>query len=158
APLPCGLVTGTPATCSGQTGLVACVDDLFAADGTCNQVSVAPLFGHFTALPPPNRFEELCTAPAFPGPCTGAATEVRFTVDPAGNVLLPVDWRGVLVASAIPVPRLLRGSSSVDAGLSTGPIHIPGEEFLASFTLEGAPLPPIFVPQLDPQGPNEVTL
>jgi Tol biopolymer transport system component len=155
APLPCGLVTGT---CTGQTGLVACVDDLFAADGTC-RVAVAPLFGHFTALPPPNRFEELCTTPAFPaGPCTGAAPEVRFTVDTAGNVLLPVDWRGVLVASAVPVPRLLRGSSSVDAGLSSGPVHIPGGEFLGSFTLEGAPLPPVFVPQLDPQASNELTL
>jgi Tol biopolymer transport system component len=157
-PLPCGLVVGT---CTGQTGLVACVDDLFAGDGTCNEVAVAPLFGHFTALPPPNRFEELCTTPPFPtGPCTGTAPEVRFTVDTAGNVLLPVDWRSVLVASAVPVPRLLRGSSSVDTGLSArpGPIHIPGGEFLRSFTLEGAPLPPVFVPQLDPQASNELTL
>src|SRR5262249_7286439 len=53
---------------------------------------------------------------------------------------------------------LLRASSSVDAGISTGPIHVPGAEFLNSFTLEGAPLPPIFVPQLDPQAQNEVTL
>jgi hypothetical protein len=153
SPLPCGLVTGT---CSAQSGLVACIDDLYTLDGSCRPL-VDSLFGHFTALPPPNRYEEVCTSPT--PPCTGTATEVRFAVDKAGNVLVPVDWRGILVPSAIPVPRLLRASSSIDAlNVSTGPIHIPGAEFLASYTPEGAPLPPIFVPQLDAQTTNEVTL
>ena len=41
-------------------------------------------------MPPPNRYEEVCTDPV--SACTGAATEVRFTVDTAGNLLVPVDW------------------------------------------------------------------
>lgn len=151
-PLPCGLVSGT---CAGQSGLVACIDALYTADGTCRPI-VDTLFGHFTALPPPNRYEEVCTSPV--SVCTGAAAEVRFAVDTAGNLLVPIDWRGILVPSAIPVPRLLRASSSVSAlSLSTGPIRIPGQEFMGSFTPEGAPLPPIFVPQVDPQTMNEVT-
>jgi hypothetical protein len=151
-PLPCGLVTGT---CVGQANLVACIDDLYTLDGSCRP-TVDSLFGHFTALPVPNRYEEVCTDPV--SVCTGAASEVRFTVDAAGNLLVPVDWRGILVPSAVPVPRLLRASSSIDAlSISTGPIHIPGQEFMGSFTPEGAPLPPIFVPQVDTQTQNEVT-
>jgi hypothetical protein len=153
--VPCGLVAGS---CATESGLVACIDDLYTLDGTCRPI-VDSLFPHFTALPPPNRYEEVCTTP--PSVCTGGSgpsQDVRFTVDSAGNLLVPVDWRGVLVPSAIPVPRLLRASSSVSPfDLASGPIRIPGQEFMGSFTPEGAPLPPIFVPQLDPEAANEAT-
>ena len=157
AALPCALVTSP---CSAVSSLTACIDDLYRLDGSC-RATVDPTFGHFTALPPPNRYEEVCTSPAFPnGPCTGAATEVRFTVDAAGNALLPVDWQGILVqASNVPVPRLLRGGTSIDAlSASTGPIRIPGQAFSTSFTPEGAVLPPIFLPQVDPMAANELTI
>jgi hypothetical protein len=152
----CGLVTNS---CSSQSGLSACLDDLYEIDGTCRRL-VDFTFPHFTALPPPNRYHELCHEPQFPnGPCTGGASEIRFAVDTAGNILGPVDWQGILVAGNIPVPRLIRGGSSVDAlSLAAGPLHIPGQAFVQSRTPEGALLPPIFLPQIDPTAQGELTL
>ena len=156
-PLPCGLVAGT---CTGQAGLTACLDDLYEIDGSCRKL-VDFTFPHFTALPPPNRYDRVCTTPSVfdGGPCVGDAAEVHLTVDTKGNLLIPVDWQGVLVPSAIPVPRTLRGGSSVDAfSFSTGPIRLPGSDFVQSRTPEGAILPPLFLPQVDPTAQNEVTL
>jgi len=42
--LPCDLATKP---CSAETGVVACVDDLYAADGTCAP-NLEPTFPHFT--------------------------------------------------------------------------------------------------------------
>ena len=160
SPLPCELASRRCADAAGLPGLLACVDELFARDGTCRTTadSVDLTFGHFTALPPPNDFQALCTAPA--PQCTGTALEARFAVDQAGNLLLPMDWRGILVEQGqVPVPRLLRASLAVMASaLTSGPIRIPGRSFLASYAPEGALLPPVFEPQLDPTSRNEATL
>src|SRR5262245_48020448 len=147
-PLPCAL---TRRPCAGQAGLLACVDALFAADGTCG-TTPDPVFPHFTALPFPNDYQALCTTPS--PPCTGLKQELRFTVDTAGNVLLPMDWRGILVnKDAVPVPRLLRASTQLEAIEGTGGlIRIPGPAFLASYdNATGRKIPPIFDPQVDPQ-------
>ncbi len=139
-PLPCALATQT---CSGQTGLAACIDNLFALDGTCSQTP-DPVFSHFMALPEPNDFQAACFRDT--PPCTATAPEVRAAVDPAGNVLLPMNWQGILVRNGdIPVPRLIRETVK-----SPVPIQIPSQTFLSSFTPEGGKLPPIFTPQLDP--------
>jgi Tol biopolymer transport system component len=155
-PVPCGLVTQP---CAGQQGLLACVDALFAADGTCG-TAPHPVFSHFTALPFPNNYQALCTEPI--PPCTPVPVrDFRFTVDTAGNLLIPMDWRGVLVKqNAVPVPRLLRGSTPVEAIAGTGiPIHIPGPAFLASFDYSsGRKLPPVFDPQADPSDPTAAVL
>src|SRR5262245_12249511 len=147
-PLPCALTTQP---CAGQPGLLACVDSLFAADGTCG-TTPDPVFPHFTALPFPNDYQALCTTPS--PPCTGLKQELRFTVDTAGNVLLPMDWRGILVnKDAVPVPRLLRASTQLEAIEGTGGlIRIPGPAFLASYdSATGRKIAPIFDPQVDPQ-------
>ena len=140
-----------------EAGLVACVDDLFTLDGTCR--TDAPrldrTFGHFTALPPPNDYQAICTTPM--SSCLGTAAELHLTTDADGNVLIPMDWQGVLVRDGVtPVPRILRTESSLEgfAGLSL--VKIPGADFLRSYTPEGALLPPIFVPQNDPSVPSEV--
>src|SRR6185295_18443600 len=109
-PLPCGLVTGT---CADQSGLLACVDALFAADGTCG-TAANERFGGFTALPPPNDYRALCTDPPAQ-PCTGVVDDVRFTVDAAGDALVPMDWRGILVPNALTIARRLRGFTSLEA-------------------------------------------
>src|SRR5262249_30527584 len=51
-PLPCDLARRP---CAGRPGLLACIDDLFAADRACG---TAPhdTFPHFTALPPPHHY------------------------------------------------------------------------------------------------------
>jgi hypothetical protein len=94
SPLPCALATapcaevGAPAVAVGAPRVVACVDDLRKANGTCD-ATPHEVFQTFTALPPPNDYQALCVDPS--PPCTGTAGEVHFTLDRAGNVLVPVD-------------------------------------------------------------------
>lgn len=150
SPLPCGLATST---CAAQTGLVACVDTLFAADGSC-EPAPAQVFSSFTALPRPNDFQSACHTDD--PPCTGMATEARLAVDADGNLYLPVHWSGVLIRqNDLPVPRLIRATIK-----SPLPFPIPDAAFLASYTPEGAKLPPIFEPQSDPSiaDPDVLTL
>jgi Tol biopolymer transport system component len=148
-PLPCGLATSS---CVTQAGLIACLDDLYGADGTC-QPNLNTTFPHFTALPPPNDYRADCFADA---PCLASATEVRGAIDTAGNLLVPVNWSGILVRqSGIPVPRLLRATIN-----SLVPFATPPTVSFGSFTPEGARLPPIFEPQADPtiELPNTIAL
>ena len=141
-PLPCDLAS-TP--CAGHSSLLACIDTLLAVDGTCGSTP-DPTFSHFTILPPPNDYQAVCTNPH--PPCNGTADEVRFTIDAAGNVLLPMDWRGILLGQGVPIARLLSGSTSIDTNLKIhAPIFIPGNAFLHSYSPEGGLLPPIFDPQ-----------
>jgi hypothetical protein len=152
-PLPCGLATASCDAQAGALGLVACVDGLYAADGTCAS-NPNPVFPSFTALPRPNDFQADCFS-ASP-PCTASATEIRLALDTAGNLYLPVQWSGVLLSgTSAPVPRTLRATVRPPV-----PFRIPDPVFLRSFTPEGQPLPPIFEPQADPDvtNPDVVTL
>jgi len=153
APLPCGLAT-TPCTQHPET--LACIDALYAVDGTCG-TAPDPVFSHFTALPLPNDYSALCSDPI--PPCTAQASELRLTIDSVGNVLLPIDWSGILVFNqTIPVERLLRGGSAIPAFPGgSEPIRIPGSEFLQSFSPEGSLLAPTFEPQSDPNATREAT-
>jgi len=156
AALPCGLAS---ASCSSQSGLIACVDDLYANDGSCGTATALGTFPHFTALPPPNEYAQDCYALGAgddpPGPCNPIADNLRFGLDSAGNLLLPVSWQSILVPNAIPVPRLLRARV-----LSPLPFTIPDAVFAGSYTPEGGKLPPIFEPQIDPSigNPDVVSL
>ncbi|MCX5737034.1 MAG: hypothetical protein NTZ61_00770, partial [Proteobacteria bacterium] len=159
AALPCSLAT---TRCADATGLVACVDELYAIDGTCTTTpaEIDASFGSFTALPPPNNYQTVCTTQAG-SPCTGGAPEVRVTTDKAGDLLIPWDYRGVLVRlDDVPIPRLVRASTSFDAfaGGALDPIQIPSDAFLRSFSPEGHRLPPIFTPLADPNAVGEATL
>src|SRR5437870_2128902 len=149
-PLPCQLAS---ASCATQTGLRACVDQLFEDDGHCGRTVPHFTFPQFTALPAVNDFQADCFSES--PPCNPTAPEVRLTVDSAGNLLLPLNWQGILVRQAgVPVPRLLRGTVK-----SPVLFQIPGQVFLASYTPEGGKLPPIFEPEADPTvPPNVITL
>ena len=143
--LPCGLIDTTCQSQAARLGLIACVDQIFARDGTCDP-NPDPTFVHFTALPPPTDYETTCYDES--PPCTATAEETRFTLDGDGNLLLPVHWQGILVNDATsPVPRLLRTTIKPPI-----PITIPSALFVTSFTTEGQRLPPIFEPQIDPTG------
>src|SRR4030095_9881117 len=84
---------------------VACVDSLYAADGTCAP-NLHPVFPSFTALPVPNDFRAECFRDM--PPCTLTPPESRHAVDGDGNLLLPVNWQGILASSNnVPVPRLI---------------------------------------------------
>ena len=154
APLPCQLAT---TSCAGQSGLIACIDDFFANDGACGRGTPQGTFNHFTALPIANDFAADCFD-SIP-PCNPLGTEFRLTADKDGNVLVPINWQAVLVRQAdTPVPRLLRAVLAPQLPSPFPPISIqlPGPSFVASFTPEGGPLAPIFVPQFDPTAPSGV--
>jgi cysteine-rich repeat protein len=169
-PLPLGLAS---TRCADIPGLVACIDELYARDGTCETgaAHVDPTFGHFTALPRPNDYRRLCTTGA-PGPCEPrppGEREARFSVDAAGNALVPMDYRGVLInADRIPVPRLILGHTMLpafagvapaDALVAPGaPVEIPSEAFLSSWAPGGQKLPPIFTPLADPDANDALSL
>src|SRR5262245_13712816 len=149
-PLPVGLAS---ARCADTPGLVACIDELYARDGTCETPvdHFDATFGRFTALPPANDYQALCiTDGAAGGPCLpDPDREVRFTVDSAGHALIPMDYHGILVVTdRIPIPRIARGESSIDALLKSPgkPVHLPSDAFIASFNPGGHRLPPIFTP------------
>jgi cysteine-rich repeat protein len=156
-PLPCHLAASR---CAGSTGLIACVDELYEIDGTCetSPEELGATFASFTALPQPNDYEALCSTPGTP--CDGTASEVRFTTDAAGNALVPFDWRGVLVRlEDVPIPRLVRASTSLPAFAgSAAPVQVPDDTFLASFSPEGHRLPPLFTPLSDPTASDQATL
>jgi hypothetical protein len=150
-PLPCQLAAQT---CAAQSGLMACIDELYFNDGACGATARNDVFPHFTALPPPNRYSTAC----FQGspPCTATATELRIAADADGNLLMPVVWQGVLTSDqGLPVPRLVRTRIA-----SPLPFVVPDQAFIASYSPEGGLLPPILEPQLDPtvSDPNVVTL
>lgn len=152
-PLPCALASQD---CALQSGLIACVDQLFEMDGTCAPTP-GTVFPHFTALPHRNRFQALCTS--INPPCLATGSELLVTTDTAGNLLLPIDWQGVLPGGSVPVARLWRASSSIGAFVSGGaPVRLPGNAFLSSYSLEGALLPPVFGPEADLTAMNELAL
>jgi cysteine-rich repeat protein len=157
APLPCGLATQRCADLGGTTasnGVIACVDELFELDGTCRSgaAQVDETFGDFAALPPPNDFGQLVAAPG--------VTELRFTTDASGNLLLPMDYTAVLLrVEGVPVPQLARGTTSVEAFLGGGQkIDLLGSSFLGSYSPEGIVLPPFFTPLSDPSLPSDAIL
>jgi hypothetical protein len=114
APLPCQLANSS---CQEQTGMLACVDALFARDGDCGGVP-DPLFPAFTALPPPNDFQAICST--LDSACTGTIDEMRFTIDAAGNMLVPMDWRGVQTGAGLPIASTVRLATTLEAFTGEG--------------------------------------
>jgi len=142
APLPCGVAT---TTCAGQSGLDACVDRLYATDGSCGTAVPNGSFTHFTALPPANEYASTCIGEL--PPCTATGSSLRMAVDAGGNLLIPFNWENVLVRQGtVPVPRLLKATL-------VAPFTLPGRSFVGSLTPEGGRLAPIFEPQDDPTTP-----
>ena len=148
--------------CADSSGLIACVDELYARDGTCETEPdhIDSIFGHFTVLPPANDYQALCTTTDPGAPCTGLADELRFTIDAAGNALVPMDYRGVLVQSdQIPIPRLILGDTEIEAFSGTAAaVALPSGAFLASYSPGGHRLPPVFTPLSNPEAEGQLSL
>jgi cysteine-rich repeat protein len=141
APLPCHFASEP---CASALGLIACIDRLFANDGSCGTSVPNETFPHFTALPLPNDYQTNCFDES--PPCASGGEEMRAALDSAGNLLMPINWGGVnLQAGGTPVARLLRAAIR-----SPLPLTLPDRVFVGSFTPEGGRLPTIFEPQLDP--------
>jgi cysteine-rich repeat protein len=168
---------GDPLVCSAVTtrcadlvdavprpDLVACIDELYDLDGSCDTDApedLDPFFAGFTALPIPNRYAELCSDPMIPE-CLGTVEEVRFTTDREGNVLIPWDYQGVLVREGdehrgVPIARKLKGSTSIEPFVGQGgSLKIPRKGFLSSHAPKGLRLVPVFTPLGNPD--QEATL
>ncbi len=166
-PLPCELASKRCTALKGGPHF-ACVDELFTtAPGACGtgRADLDPTFGHFTALPPVNDYQRMCNdAGSDVPPCLDKDDEVRFTVDQAGNVALPMSWTEILktkAGSSKKDNRELRGSTPIRgvAG-SEGAVAVPSQAFLASFTPVGTQfnVPPHFVPQKLAKRPRELVL
>ena len=156
-PLPTGLAS---ARCADTPGLTACIDELYAQDGTCETAAahIDATFGHFTALPPANDFGALAWGGGGGGAKTGS--DFRFTVDAAGNALVPMDYRGVLINhDQIPIPRLILGDTGLAAFAgSSDTVELPSEALIASFAPGGQRLPPIFTPIANPGAEEDFSL
>ena len=176
ADLPCALSLTN--RCMDHPGLVACVDELFAADNS-SPPNPGEVFNHFTALPPPNDYQALCReerltvdgvcAEGDPPPsCQGAQEPLYLAVDAAGNALVPIDWSGVVEGASCSVPptdgservvpttaRFVHAMFGLEAfkGGVDDRVRIPSNAFLRSFTADGRALAPIFDAQVGAEGP-----
>lgn len=157
-PLPTAVATSSCGA-APVAGTIACIDDLYRLDGSCSTQASSrnPRFASFTALPVPNDFAAMTSA------VPAARPALRFALDAGGNLLAPMDWTGVLCqsdptcsAEGFPPPQLIEVEfpRSLGSGLDAqgapaaagAPIVIPSRDFVASLTLQGTELPPIFDP------------
>ena len=145
-----------------NSDLAACVDELYAQDGTCETTTthLGSPFSHFTALPPANNFGALAGSGGSSPKFTGGGSGLRFTVDAQGNALVPMDYSGVLVTdNEIPVPRLILGGTIFPAfDNNASPVALPDDAFIGSYALGGQALPPIFAPIDDPNAVDNFAL
>ncbi|MBX3023667.1 hypothetical protein KF840_02030 [bacterium] len=150
--LPCALAAQP---CREQAGALACIDELYSVNDTCDRTP-HELFSHFTALPAANEYGALCSDGRG---CSGAADELRFTIDADGNVLAPIHWSDVLPPEKVDLARLVRATVAVRAFPDRPDlVRVPNRGFLHAYSPEGSVLPPLFLPQRDPTAPDGVTL
>lgn len=156
APLPAGLAS-TRCAVLAASGPLACIDELFQLDGTCDTSSAAKrdVFSHFVALPRANDYAGMIAVDPNERPT------VRFALDDRGNVLANVDWSGVLsqggASETFPPPQLVNFFASIGSGLDdAGRPLIPGaalavveDASFTSYSPVGIQLPPLFEPSSD---------
>ena len=161
ASLPCSIASNRCADTVGGSDLLACVDELYDVNDTCltDPLQIEDTYPNFTALPVWNNYEAMCE-PSPGSPCDGQSPPARFTIDQSGNLLIPINWGGVLVRldDGTPVPRLVNLTTGIPAfDGSTETIEVPGPSFSAALSPEGHFLPPIFSP-FSEDAENEVVL
>ncbi len=160
--------------CVPRPGLLACIDEL---GGNA--------FTHFTALPKPNDYGNLCSGAK--DVCAGGSRSIDATVDRDGNLLIPVDWSRLVLNDTfqgldgndiplirriqnglglgkqsieLPIARLVLFETDVDAftGGRKQAIQLPDRTYLRAYTPGGVRLPPIFEPHLDTRASNSLVL
>lgn len=168
-PLPCELATVRCADPGAPNNLQICIDEFYASDSTCetDAVNRHEEFPGFTSLPDWNDFEGICDS-ADPGtPCDNSNADIQLTTDADGNLLVPIDWRGVLVPGLLPIPRLVRANSSAPAFVGAPPepsqtpgepVQVPGPRFLQSFSPKGLRVDPLFNPLVRDEASVETEL
>ena len=116
------------------------------------------------ALPASYDYSTVCTHSVGGTPkCAGSSASVVYTVNPDGDVLMPVNWRNILrvKGSGQLDQRELQASTAVEAVVGQGErIHIPSPAFLETTTQQGGGFSPnpVFIPTELPSRPNEQTV
>jgi hypothetical protein len=150
-PLPAALASTRCAALAGS-GPLACIDELYKLNGTCDTAPSArsDVFSHFVALPRPNVYSEMIA----PNPADRPT--VRFALDDRGNVLANVDWTGVLAqdggADTFPPPQLVNFFAEIGSGLPSAPgagLEVVEPAAFTSYSPLGIQLPPLFEPSSD---------
>ncbi len=133
-------------------GRLACIDELYKLNGTCETTPAAQsdVFSHFVALPRPNVYADMIA----PNPADRPT--VRFALDDRGNVLANVDWSGVLFqngsSDALPPPQLVNFFAAIGSGLPSAPgapLLVSEPAAFTSYSPLGIQLPPLFAPSSD---------
>ncbi len=146
--LPCKLATYACGDPLAPAGLTICIDALYQAGG-CGTTPADrnARFGSFTALPTMNDWQDVCDeSPDGDPTCKNKKPDVRFTVDAAGNILLPVSWAGILENDPSQPgkkrKREMEGATKIAPTKNgSGRIHVPDNSFLSSSTAQGASWP-----------------
>jgi hypothetical protein len=174
-PLPLELAS-TPCRNLKTPKLVFCIDEFFESEEDPCAVSRAAIMrspSGLTAMCMKNDFAQLCTRDLGDTPqCQGVASELCFTIDSEGDVIINMGWKDILRQTPGKGgwdQREVRGSSPVRAFAGQpGRVRIPGAEFLSALqappptpgTTPGQPFPtpPVFrAPELVDR-PHEITL
>jgi hypothetical protein len=153
--LPANLASARCAALAG-TGPLACIDELYKLNGTCETDAAAQreVFSHFVALPRANVYRDMIQEDASQRPAA------RFALDDRGNVLANVDWSGVLadgLSEAFPPPQLVNFFASIGSGLDAAgrpsvpgvPLQVVEDAAFTSYSPLGIQLPPLFEPSSD---------
>jgi hypothetical protein len=122
---------------------IAEIGPLYEPTLACADQQPEAVFGHLTAIPQPNSFADLSN---------GVDTTLEATIDGNGNLLVPVDYSGVLPGGpGSAVFRILEASADLDAFTSNPGVRIllPGSRYLRSFNLAGRPIPPVLESDAD---------
>jgi hypothetical protein len=143
--------------------LTLCIDEFLARPG--DDPPGDPTFTALLALPPSYDYQAVCTHSVGGKPnCLGTADDITYTVNSAGDVFMPANWRNILRLKSGGQDldqRALRASTAVEAVLGQGNrIFIPSPVFLETTNFQGgnfSPVP-IFVPQELLDRPNEQTV
>ena len=116
------------------------------------------------ALPSSYDYSTVCTQSVGGKPkCSGTAHDVTYTVNPDGDVLMPINWRNILrLKGGGPDldQRQLQASTAVEAVLGQGQrIRVSSPVFLETTTQQGGGFSPnpVFMPTERPDRPNEQT-
>ena len=136
----------------------------YASDGTCasNVANAHRNFPGLTALAVAERLPaDLHRLASLRAVQQLADDDVQFTTDADGNVVVPIDWRGILVQPrTLPIPRLVQLTSSIaaftgappEADQTPGaPVAVPGQGFLQSFSPKGLRVDPLLTPLANTQ-------
>ena len=143
------------------SNLIACIDTLRTLPDA--DPPGDPTFAQLVALPPSYDYRTACTQSVGGDPtCLGTATDIAYTVNSDGDILMPIRWQNILRPKGGGLDqRQLLASTAVEAVSGQGNrIFIPSGVFLETTSQQGTgftPSPAFFSEELSDR-PYEQTV